>query len=332
MTADLEGFLAANPRRVAIDEAQRTPELFPVLRHVVDRTGGRGRFVLLGSASPALIATASETLAGRIGFLELTPFLASELVGTPFARDRWFWGGYPPVLGLRDARARAEWLESYVSTFLERELPLLGLRLPAPRLRTLWTMLTHVHGHLLNVSDLARSLTVSAHTVNDHLDVLEATFMVRRLQPYHANVQKRLTKSAKIYIRDSGLLHLLAGLRRLSDLDARPRRGHSFEGLVVEELAMLASERMVRPQVFFWRTQAGAEVDLLIVDGRRVLPIEVKLGTAVGRHDVAGLKQCMKDLSLKQGWVVYTGTERRSLGREIELVPWTDVTRGKGPF
>jgi hypothetical protein len=332
ITADLEGFLTAHPRHLVIDEAQRLPALFPVLRHVVDRSSGRGRFVLLGSASPGLLATASETLAGRIGLLELTPFLASELARTPLARDRWFWGGYPPVFGLREANARTEWLDAYVSTFLERELPLLGVRLPATRLRTLWTMLTHVHGHLLNVSDLARSLAVSSHTVNDHLDVLEATFMVRRLRPYHANIQKRLTKAAKVYIRDSGLLHLLAGLRRPSDLDVWARRGHSFEGLVVEELAALASERMARPDVFFWRTQAGAEVDLLIVDGARVLPIEVKLGTAVGAREVAGLRQCMKDLSLKRGWVIYTGRERRRLGREIELVPWVDVIEGETPF
>jgi hypothetical protein len=239
---------------------------------------------LLGSASPALLATASETLAGRIGFLELTPFLASELAGTRFARDRWFWGGYPPVFQLRDARARAEWLGSYVSTFLERELPLLGLRLPAPRLRTLWTMLTHVHGHVLNVSDLARSLAVSSHTVSEHLDVLEATFMIRRLRPHFANVQKRLTKSAKIYVRDSGLLHMLAGLRRPTDLQSWSRRGHSFEGLVVEELAGLAMERLVRPQIFFWRTQAGAEVDLLVVDGKRVCPLR---SSSEPRSDIA---------------------------------------------
>ncbi len=328
LTADLEGFFDVNPRRVVIDEAQRLPEIFPVLRHVIDRSPGTGRFILLGSASPELLRSTSETLAGRVGLLELTPFRASELAGGPHSADRWFWGGYPPVHGLRGARARGEWLDGYVSTFLERDLPGLGLHLSSQRLRVLWTMLTHVHGNLLNVSDLARSLAVSAHTVASHLDVLESTSMIRRLPPFHANVQKRLTKSPKLYVRDTGLLHFLAGLRRPAELETWHRRGSSFEGLVVEELAALAAERLVRPELFFWRTQAGAEVDLLIVSGARILPVEVKLGAAVDRHAVAGLRQCMKDLSLKRGWVVATATERRAIGAGIEVIPWKDIARG----
>lgn len=332
LAADLEGFFDAHPRRLAIDEAQRMPAVFPALRHVIDRSRVNGRFVLLGSASPPLLRTASETLAGRLGLLELTPFRAVELAGTKWARDRWFWGGYPRLHRLRGARSRGEWLDSYVTTFLERDLPSLGLSLPADRLRVLWTMLTHVHGNLLNVSDLARSLAVSAHTVNGHLDVLESTFMIRRLRPYFANTQKRMTKSPKVYIRDTGLLHFLAGLREGPDLETWSRRGSSFEGLVIEELAGLASDRLVRPELFFWRTQTGAEVDLLIVSGRRVLPIEIKLGAAVDQYAVAGLRQCMKDLSLKRGWVVCTAREPRLLGRGIEVVPWDDVARGAVDF
>lgn len=329
---DLEGFFDAHPRRVVIDEAQRLPDVFPLLRHVIDRSRANGRFVLLGSASPPLLRTASETLAGRLGMLELTPFRAVELAGTPAARDRWFWGGYPRVHRLRGARARGEWLDSYVSTFLERDLPALGLSLPPERLRVLWTMLTHVHGNLLNVSDLARSLAVSVHTVNSHLDVLESTFMIRRLRPYFANVQKRMTKSPKVYIRDTGLLHFLAGLRQPRDLDTWSRKGSSFEGLVIEELAGLASDRLVRPETYFWRTQAGAEVDLLIVSGKRILPIEIKFGAAVDQYAVAGLRQCMKDLSLKRGWVVCSATEPRTIGRGIEVVPWAQVQRGEVDF
>ena len=156
----------------------------------------------------------SETLAGRVALLELTPLLCSELAGTARAADRWFWGGFPPIHGLRDSLARSEWFDAYVSTFLERDLPALGIGLPARRLRALWTMLTHVHGNLLNVCDLARSLAVSSHTIAGDLDVLEGAFMIRRLPPYYANVQKRLTKSAKLYVRDTGLVHFLAGLRR----------------------------------------------------------------------------------------------------------------------
>jgi predicted AAA+ superfamily ATPase len=190
-------------------------------------------------------------------------------------------------------------------------------------------MLTHVHGNLSNVSDLARSLAVSSHTVDGDLDVLEQTFMVRRLRPYHANVQKRLTKSPKLYLRDSGLLHFLAGLRDPRELATWPRRGASFEGLVIEELVAWAQDRLARPEAFFWRTQAGAEVDLLLVHGRRIAPIEVKLGAAVGPREVAGLRQCMADLGLSRGFVVYAGDEPRRLGGGIELLPWRSVSAGE---
>lgn len=329
LTADLEGFFDAHPRSVVLDEAQRLPEVFSVLRYVIDRSRGKGRFLLLGSASPTLMRSVSETLAGRVALLELTPFLAAELAGTAHAADRWFWGGLPPIYSLRDSRARGEWLDAYVSTFIERDLPALGLGLPARRLRSLWTMLTHVHGNLLNVSDLARSLAVSSHTVAGDLDVLEGAYMIRRLPPYHANVQKRLTKSQKLYVRDTGLLHFLAGLRQPRELMTWPKRGASFEGMVIEELVALAARRLVRPGIFFWRTQAGAEVDLLIVEGRRMLPIEIKLGAAVNHYAVAGLRQCMKDLGLRRGWVVTTGPERRRLSPGIEMIPWLDIASGQ---
>lgn len=329
LAADLEGFFDAHPRKVVIDEAQRLPEVFPVLRHVIDRSRGKGRFLLLGSASPALMRSVSETLAGRVALLELTPLLCSELTGTARAADRWFWGGFPPIHGLRNSLARSEWFNAYVSTFLERDLPALGIGLPARRLRALWTMLTHVHGNLLNVSDLARSLAVSSHTIAGDLDVLDGAFMLRRLPPYYANVRKRLTKSVKLYVRDTGLLHFLAGLRRPPELATWPKRGASFEGLVIEELAALAARRLVRPELFFWRTQAGAEVDLLIVEGRHILPIEIKAGSAVDRYAVAGLRQCMKDLGLRRGLVVSTARERRRLSPDIEIIPWSDITSGQ---
>jgi hypothetical protein len=261
--------------------------------------------------------------------LELTPFLASELTGTARAADRWFWGGFPPIHGLREPRARSEWFNAYVSTFLERDLPALGLGLPTRRLRTLWTMLTHVNGSLLNVSDLARSLAVSSHTVAGDLDVLEGAYMIRRLQPFHANVQKRLAKSPKLFMRDTGLLHFLAGLRRPNELMTWNKRGASFESLVVEEITALAARRLVRPEVFFWRTQAGAEVDLLIVEGRRILPVEIKLGTAVDRYALSGLRQCMKDLGLSRGWVITTARERQRLSAGIEIIPWGDLVSGQ---
>jgi uncharacterized protein len=329
LTSDLEGFFDSHPRSVVIDEAQRLPDVFPVLRHMIDRSRSKGRFLLLGSASPGLMRSVSETLAGRIALLELTPFLSSELAGTKRMADRWFWGGFPPVHDLRESSARSEWFNAYVSTFLERDLPALGLGLPSRRLRMLWTMLTHVHGSLLNVSDLARSLAVSSHTVAGDLDVLEGAYMIRRLQPFHANVQKRLTKSPKLYVRDTGLLHFLAGLRRPPELTTWHKRGASFEGLVIEELAALASSSLVRPEIFFWRTHAGAEVDLLIVEGLRILPVEIKLGAALNHHSIAGLRQCMKDLGLRRGWVVTTAEERRRLSAGIEIIPWTELAAGR---
>ena len=327
MAADLEGFLTENSRHLLIDEAQRLPALFPALRHVIDRSRGNGRFLLTGSAGPALLANAAESLAGRIGMLELTPFMPSELAGGPLEPSRWFWGGYPPVHQRRSVHARTDWLDAYVSTYLERDLPALGVRLPAVRLRSLWQMLTHVHGNVLNVSDLARSLTVSAHTVANDLDVLEATFMIRRLPPLFANVQKRLSKSPKIYLRDTGLLHFLAGLRQPAELKSWPRRAASFEGLVIEQLCAAAALRFVRPGIFHWRTQAGAEVDLLIVAGRRAIPVEIKLGASVDPRSLAGLRNCMQDLGLKRGYVITTGEQRRVIGKGIQIVPWREIVQ-----
>jgi predicted AAA+ superfamily ATPase len=329
LAADVEGFLQAHPKGLAFDEAQRLPALFPALRHAIDAGRGNGRFVLTGSASPALFRTVSESLAGRVGLLELTPFRSVELPGPAGSGARWFWGGYPPVHARLSTMARLEWLDAYVATFLERDLPSFGVRLPPARLRTLWTMLTHVHGSLLNVADLARSLGVSSHSVDADLDVLEQTFMVRRLRPFYANVQKRLTKSPKIYLRDTGLLHFLAGLRQPRELETWSRRGASFEGLVIEELIAWAGDRLVRPEAFFWRTHAGAEVDLLLVHGRRIAPIEIKLASSVSARDVAGLRSCMADLSLSRGFVVYAGDERRRLGGGVDLLPWAEVKKGK---
>lgn len=331
LEADPEGFFRAHSRRVVLDEAQRLTGLFPILRHVLDRSRGKGRVVLTGSASPGLLRTAAETLAGRIGLLELTPFRMVEVARTRLAADRWFWGGYPPVHALSGGAARGDWLDGYLTTVLERDLPALGLRLPPARLRRLATMLTHVHGNLLNVSDLARSLAVSAGTVEHDLDALEGVFFLRRLPPYHANVQKRLTKSPKIYIRDTGLLHFLAGLRRPDDLDTWHHRGQSFEGLVIEEVIALARERIVRPDTFFWGTQAGAEIDLLVLDGQRLVAIEIKLGP-VDQYAIRGLRQGMADLGVSKGWIVTASGERRDAGPDVEIVPWADVATGAVDF
>lgn len=320
---DISGFLERESARpIVIDEAQRLPELFTALRPAIDRTARRGRYILTGSASPDLMRGVSETLAGRVGVLELTPLSAHELRNAPSASVRSFWGGFPRVLALRSEAARSDWLESYVQTYLQRDLPNLGLRLSATRMRMLWTMLTHVHGNLLNMSDLARSLGVSVPTIQSNLDVLEHTFMVRRLPPYFANIQKRLAKTPKIYIRDTGLLHHLAGLRSVQDLDTWDRRGASFEGLVIEEVVERFKLRHPGTQAFFWGTQGGGEVDLMLVNGRRVTPIEIKYGSYVDPRQLQALRICMKDLGLERGYVIYRGRERVTLSHGITAIPW----------
>lgn len=328
LESDPEDFFARYPHSVVLDEAQRLPWLMPLLRGVVDRERRPGRFVLTGSAHPSLLTAAGETLAGRIGILELTPFGVSELASKPrWAAQRWFWGGYPPLFGLARNEQKQEWLDSYAATFLERDLPALGIRVPAARVRRLWTMLAHCHGGLLNTAELARSLDLHHHVVTHYLDLLEGAFAIRRLQPYFANVKKRLTKSPKVYLRDTGLLHYLAGLRRPEDLETWPGRGASWEGFLVEELARRAQLRFPGSRVWFWRTQAGAEVDLIIENGRRRVAVEIKAGARPEGPRLAGLRQCMADLGLKRGFVLYRGEETLPLGRGIDLLPWERMDR-----
>ena len=328
LTEDPEGFLADNPKSLIIDESQRYPELFPLLRHVVDLDRKPGRFVLTGSAQPRMIRQVSESLAGRVGILELTPFTAQELSTRPiWLKQRWFWGGFPPLYQLRTAAEKREWLESYISTFLSQDLPGLGVTVAPTRLRRFWTMAAHLNGQILSLSDLARAMDLSYHTIAHYLDILEGACVIRRLQPYHANIGKRLVKSPKLYIRDTGILHSLLGLRSPADMEGWPGIGASFEGLVVEELsarlALVGGAGM-----FYWRTQSGAEADLILESGRRRLAIEIKFGHSLNPRRLAGLKSCMAYLKLHRGVVIYGGKERLTLGHGIEAIPWRDIERG----
>ncbi|MBN1835944.1 MAG: ATP-binding protein [Spirochaetales bacterium] len=325
IASDPELFFAEHANGVCVDEAQRYPDLFPVLRHVVDKDRRNGRFVLLGSSGPLLLRTISETLAGRIGILELTPFTCLELAHRIHWQDRWMWGGLPPVHELDTATQRIDWMESYLRTLLERDLPLAGVRVPAARMLRFWTMLSYLQGQLLNVSTLARSLELSTTAITNYLDILEGALLIRRLQPYFANIGKRLVKRPKLYVRDSGILHRLAGLDAPETLEVWPGRGNSFEGLVVEELIAQASVKLAAPRFFYYRTQAGAEVDLLIQEGRRIIAVEIKLGIDVRPYDIGGLRHCLQDLGLKRGFVVTRGREIRSLGHGIETLPWESV-------
>ena len=220
---------------------------------------------------------------------------------------------------------RLAWIGSYVTTVLERDLPALGVRIPSSRLLKFWTMLTHLNGRLLNVTELAHSMEVSTTAVGHYLDILEGSLMVLRLQPHFANTRKRLVKRPKLYVRDTGILHWLSGLRREEDLESWVGKGASFESLVLGEVMARAREELTEPRFSFYRTHAGAEVDLLVEDGARITPLEIKHGASVGHYDTAGLRSCMKELGLQAGFIVTRGDTPRALGGGITSVPWDRV-------
>ena len=287
-----------------LDEAQSVPEVFPALRGLIDAHRKQfGRFLILGSASPQLIRSISESLAGRVGILELDPLTAVETQSAPprlSVDDLWLRGGFPDAL----TGSFREWWESYLRTFIERDLPYLHVGAGPLLLRRLLTMLAHRQGGLLNASDFARSLGVSHHTVQRYLDVLEQTFLVRRLPPYFRNVGKRLTKSPKVYLRDTGLLHHLLNIGSLDELANHPVRGASWETFVIEEIIRREKLRAPNTQFFFWRTAAGAEVDLVLERGSRRIAIEVKTGRGLDPRAAQGLAAAMEDIDAVTGWIV----------------------------
>ncbi len=324
LAADPEARLAQLGGQLIFDEAQRVPELFPVLRSVIDsRRSQRGRFVLLGSASPSLVRQMSESLAGRTAFLDFPPFRWDEVGARRGMRGLatlWFRGGFPPAFLERDDRARREWLESYTRAFIERDLPALGLDVSASQMRKLWAMLAHCNGAIWNASQLASSLGVSYHTVNRYVDILEQTFLIRKLPPYFANVKKRLVKSPKVYFRDTGLLHFFLGIHSASMLDVHPARGMSWEAFIMDQLVSAFRRVVVGSQAYFWRTAQGDEVDLLVDLGSRRVPFEVKLHSAPTAEDARGLRRCMAGLELPRGYLIYPGRENYSLGDGITAV------------
>ncbi|MDP1527076.1 MAG: ATP-binding protein [Rhodocyclaceae bacterium] len=291
---------------VILDEAQAVPTVFAALRGLIDADRQRyGAFVLLGSVQPMLVRGVAESLAGRVGILELDPLTALEAGGgpTPLPWQRvWLAGGFPDAL-TGDFR---EWQEAYLRTYLERDLPQLGLDADALFLRRLLTMLAHQQGGLLNVSALAGALGASHGRVSRALDIFEQTFLLRRLPPYFRNVGKRLSKSPKAYLRDTGLLHHLLNIGTLDELDAHPVRGASWETFVVEDL--IRRERLTHPfsQAYFWRTAAGAEIDLLLQRGDAMGAVEVKAGIGTARQ-ARGLGEALPDVGAAAGWIVDQG-------------------------
>jgi len=285
---------------VCLDEVQRAPEIFAVLRSMVDREKRNGQFLILGSASRDLLRQSSETLAGRIAYLELTPFLATELPKADAASlaRLWLRGGFPrSYLSANNPSSRA-WRESFVRTFLERDIPQLGFSIPAAGLGRLWRMLAHLHGEQLNSSQLGSALGVSHTTARSYVDLLTQTFMVRLLEPLTANLKKRLVKSPKLYLRDSGILHTLLEIDDVEDLLAHPQCGTSWEGLVIENA--IAALPDWRPS--YYRTAEGAEVDLVLERGRRRIGVECKASSAptVSR----GFWTALDDLEIREAWVV----------------------------
>ncbi|MBI3464508.1 MAG: ATP-binding protein [Planctomycetes bacterium] len=308
--------LSALDGLVVIDEVQRRPELFPVLRVLVDRPDNRSRFLVLGSASPELLRQSSESLAGRIEFVELSGFRLDE-VGTRHWRRLWLRGGFPRAYLAESDEDALAWLKSFVQTYLERDLPQLGLSLPAPTLHRFWTMISHVHGQTWNASDVARSLGVSDQTTRRYLDVLSAAYLVRQLPPWFQNVAKRQVKAPKVYIRDSGVLHRLLDIASARALVAHPRCGASWEGFVIEHLLRRCGDA----QGYFWATHGGAELDLLLVRGERRFGFEIKWGDAPGI--TKSMHVALADLRLDTLAVVYPGDRRAALNKKVELVPLT---------
>ena len=294
-------FAGTGGKLCCLDEIQRVPELFAPLRSIVDGESRNTQFLILGSASRDLIRQSSESLAGRIAYLELSPFLLSEISGNyPFRtlNDIWLRGGFPESLLARTDTASRRWRENFIRTFLERDIPQLGVHIPARMIQRVWQMCAHNQGQLLNSSQLGSSLGVSHTTLRSYIDLLEQTFMIRVLQPFSVNIKKRLVKSPKIYLRDTGILHALLAIDRYDDLLGHPVFGASWETVVLENIIATLPDW----QPFFYRTAAGAEIDLLLVRGTRRIAIECKASTTPSV--TRGFWNALDDLNVESATII----------------------------
>jgi predicted AAA+ superfamily ATPase len=306
---------------VVIDEIQRRPELFPVLRVLADRKPLPARFLICGSASPQLLRQSSESLAGRIETITMSGFSLSE-VGDSFRDRHWLRGSSPLSFLAPNEADSLIWRKNFIQTFLERDLNQWGINVPAATLLRFWSMLAHYHGHVWKASEPARSLGVSEPTVRRYLDILSGVFMIRQLQPWHANLKKRQVKAPKIYFRDSGLLHHLLGIRSEKDLLNNPQCGSSWEGYVIEEVL-----KTVDPEeAFFWATHGGAEIDLVLHKEGRFLGVECKRLDAP--RMTPSMRSALEDLKLERIAVVYPGTKRYCLSDAVDVVPWHAIMEG----
>ncbi|MBI3015951.1 MAG: ATP-binding protein [Candidatus Tectomicrobia bacterium] len=300
---------------VIIDEIQRFPDLFPILRVLVDRPKTSTRFLVLGSASPALLRQGSETLAGRIIYHELAGFSLEE-VGIKNYRRLWLRGGFPRSYLAPSDAVSEEWRRGFIRTFLERDLPQLGITIRSTTMHRFWSMLAHYHGQIWNASEFGRSFGVADTTVRSYLDLLSSALVVRQLLPWHENISKRQVKSPKVYIADSGLLHTLLGIETRNDLERHPKIGASWEGFVIEQVIRWTGSR--KEDCFFWATHAGAELDLLVVKGRDRLGFEVKLTSSP--RVTPSMRSALSDLKLQRLHVIHTGEETFMLERNIQAL------------
>lgn len=314
---------------VIIDEIQQKPELFAIIRALVDQDRKPARFIILGSSSPDLIKKSSESLAGRIYSHHLNPFSIEEIGNDVKTIDQlWLCGGYPESFLANEELLSFKWRGAFISTFLERDIPKIGIKVPSPQLRRFWTMIAHLHGNLWNASKVASSLGVSPPTSKNYLDILEGTFVVRQLQPFFTNVKKRLTKSPKIYIRDSGILHTILNISSKNELLSHPVAGHSWEGFVIEQISNNLPIGFGR---FFYRTVAGAEVDLVITKGDKpILCIDAKL--SLSPQVSTGFLNAMEDLKCEKGIVIYPGEEIFQVRKNVKAIPITKIHEIKNTF
>ena len=320
-----EVFFSANKGRlICLDEIQRKPDLFPVIRSVVDENRVNGQLLVLGSASRDVVQKSSETLAGRISYCELAPFALKEISGKDGdtgLRRFWIRGGFPRSFLAKNDEASFQWRNDFIGTFLERDISLAGFSIPIQSMRRLWSMCAHLHGQLLNASKLGDSLGTSYHTARNYIDILESTFMLRVLRPWTANLKKRLVKSPKIYVRDSGILNALLGIETYNDLLGHPVFGASWEGLVVENVI----STLPGWEAGFYRTSSGTEIDLVLGRGRRLVAVECKASASpeVGK----GFDIALNDLGIKDAWIIAPVKEAYMLTKTVRVAPLGDLVK-----
>jgi uncharacterized protein len=304
---------------IVIDEIQRLPDLFPLLRYLVDQGKSR-KFVILGSASRDLIRQSSESLAGRIAYIQLGGFRLSD-IDSGAIKTLWWRGGLPRSFLAASDNESLLWRNQYVTTFLERDIPQLGITIPARTLRRFWTMLSHYHGHILNYAELGRSFGVSDMTVRKYCDILEGTFMVRILQPWFVNIGKRLVKRPKLYLRDSGLFHALLSIETSEQLHVSPRLGASWEGFALDCVCRTLGKE--DGDLYFWHTHAGAELDFFWQAGARSWGVEFKYEDAP--RLTRSMRTAVEDLKLERLWIVNPGKTAYRLTEKVQVLPLADI-------